>query len=68
MLAPVAFGSKRFTTEKMSLTMYAVFSNASSFRPLWTHLVGNQKKTIIAVTDKQALTRCIQAKRIPPSL
>ena len=43
--APVAFGSKRFTTGQMSLTMYAkeFLAMHFRFRRVRTHIMGSQE-------------------------
>ena len=65
--APVAFGSKRFTTGQMSLTMYAKEFLAMHFAfDEFGHILWGVKKPIIVMTDNKALTRFFQAKQIPP--
>ena len=67
--APVAFGSQRFTEGQMSLTMYAKEFLAMNFAfDEFAHILWGVKKPTIVMTDKKALTRFFQSKRIPPKL
>ena len=67
--APIAFGSQRFTTGQMSLTMHAneflvvLFALDEFGRNLC-----EVKKSTILLTDNKALTRFLQAKQNPPKL
>ena len=67
--APVSFGSQRFTEGQMSLTMYAKEFLAMHFAfDEFAHILWGVKKPTIVMTDKKALTRFFQSKRIPPKL
>ena len=66
--APIALGSKRFTTGHISLAMYAKQISAiqlalDDFGPiLW-----GTKKPIMVITDNKTLTSFFQAENIQPS-
>ena len=63
---PVAFGSKRLTTGKTSLTMYAKkFLAMHLASDVFGHSLWGTKEPTIVMTANKALTKFFQAKHFP---
>ena len=68
-IAPVAFGSRRFTTGQMFLAMNAKDLLAVHFAlDEFGHVLWGVKKPIVVMTDSKDSTRVFQAKEIPPKI
>ena len=67
--APIAFGSKTFnpTQTKMSINAKEFFSIFFAFVE-FGHLMWGSTFPVIVFTDNRSVTRCFQAKLIPPAL
>ena len=67
--APVAFGSKTFSPAKLKMSIYSKEFLAFSMAFLeHSHILWEETKPTIVLTDNKSVTRFFQTKAIPPSL
>ena len=67
--APVAFGSKTFSSSQIKMSIYAKEFLAIYFAFMeYSHILWGSTKPVIVLTDNKSVTRFFQTKIIPPAL